>query len=458
MENVFSATNRLKHKISGYHPRYLKNFLRLWKKCLEEKNFEIKTRTVSIKRFYDPRHPGVYVLPGQEFLLFSEDDDFCEHIFPLYKVCLPFSSNFLYADLDQDSLIKEMMMNPALLRLSRISQLAYLVPPEKDDFSYSVYYFPPFFKHTRWHHSYLTALLAYVILARNGFPAAVTVPFVLAAGTHDIAIPAGGDSVVRIDPKILHEENNYAEVMRLSGLARKWKHEYAFDLSRAKTWIKNKHALGRFLDVVDKLSYVALDSLAVAREGIWELASFLKQKPLLMDVWQDIRFTNEDHFYFRNPGRLYDFLFLRALEHKYLLFHPRARSLDFLYTEYVGRLYRSGQIAKNDLITRDNDWLQSLLEKNFPDRFRVYVSPDELVSVKFSDPELRNRFCAGIKDREIDHLDDIKKFNLCLDWPVLHQGVFKTLREAINPRKVDDIEKIADDCAGYYVYLKKNNQ
>jgi hypothetical protein len=449
--------SRLKNKPIGYHPRYRQSFQRFVRDFRENGKDALKTRTVSIKKFFDCRHPEVYVLPGQEFLIFTEDDIFAEDIFLPYRITLPFSSCSFYVDLDHGGLFHDLMVNPALWRLSGISQLAFLVPPEKWELAETVYYLPPFFKHTRWHHSYLCALLAYVILARQGFKPEEIIPFVLAAGTHDIAIPAGGDSVIRIDPSNLHEEHSYNEVMLASGLAEKWRSKYGFNLGQAKNWVENRGVFGGFLDVLDKMSYTTLDCLALAREDLDVLTDFLSTRPLLMDAWQDIRFTPDHRFYFRHPGRLYDFLYLRALEHKHLLFHPRARALDFLHTKYVGRLYRSGAISKNDLIANNDLWLQAMLENNFPDQFHTYVSPDELDCYKFSTSAERETFITALTGRKVDHLDDIKKFNLCLDWLVLSEGKLKPLHEAIAPDKIAKIERIPRDCAGYYVYLEKTS-
>jgi len=115
----------------------------------------------------------------------------------------PFSSADFYVDLEEQGLFHEFGRSEAFSRLGGISQLGYLVPPrpEEWDKNVSIAYLLPQFSHTRWIHSLIAAILIEIVLARNGFSEKERGPVVLTAGCHDIAIPAGGDSVKRVDPK-----------------------------------------------------------------------------------------------------------------------------------------------------------------------------------------------------------------------------------------------------------------
>ena len=190
-------------------------------------------------------------------------------------------------------------------------------------------------------------MLAEVILARNDFSSKERAPIVLTIGCHDIATPAGGDSIKRIDPKELDEENNFYYILKRHGLIEKWKKHYGFDIKKACSWIKNKGIIGRLLDILDTISYVSLDCYYLGDIHNGTVRQYCLENPLFIDVWQDIQFTSDKkRFGFKSPNRLFTFLLARAYEHQELLLNPEARRLDFYLTKLTKPLYKKGIITK----------------------------------------------------------------------------------------------------------------
>ena len=167
-------------------------------------------RKLSLSTLFNPVHPEVFLIPRNRF--FHVVDEWDDDI-GFERTVFPFSSTDFYVDVDKEgSVFYEIVHNPAFQRLAGISQLGYLVPPRPKEWdkNVSIAYLTPQFPHNRWIHSLLVAIIMEAILARNGFSKEERIPVVLAAGFHDIATPAGGDSVKRVDPENLGEEENFA--------------------------------------------------------------------------------------------------------------------------------------------------------------------------------------------------------------------------------------------------------
>lgn len=444
----------------GQHPDFERNF----KECraraythFEEGQFDktIFGEEISLSSLADSRHPEVFVIPRDRYLFIVDEWD---DAIGFERVIFPFSSTDFYVDTEREGIFQELLKSDAFFRLGKIEQLGYLVPPrpEEWDKEIKVSYTAPQFHHTRWCHSLLTAILMELVLARNGFSKIERAPMVLAAGCHDIATPAGGDSVKRVDPEALGEVKNFAWVLKHHGLAERWSNQFGFDLSLATDWVKSKGAIGKLLNALDKISYVALDCyyLGLQREG--QIRDLCIRHPLIMDLWQDIRFTpHRTSFGFSEPERLFQFLLLKAYEYQEFLFNPYSRALDLFLKKMTQPLYEKGVITKKQLLTQGNDWLLQVLSEHYPQQIKWYIEPEELSWRKFSTPEKQQEFCSQMGDR-IDHLERITGFPTGLDWPVFHRQRKRivSLRQAISQKKIELLEEIVTSVQGYYVYFR----
>jgi hypothetical protein len=320
-----------------------------------------------------------------------------------------------------------------------------------------VHYALPLFSHTRWIHSWICAGMAEIILARNGFTLAERAPLVLAIAYHDVATPAGGDSVKRVDPGLLDEENNFAYVLGKHGLVERWSRLYGFDVNQASAWVKNLGVGGRLLDVIDKMSYVSLDCYYIGWMRNNEVGRHCLAHPLFMDVWQEIRFTpDKQRFAFTDPDRLYQFLLARAYVSQELYFSPRCRILDFELEHLVRPLFAKGLITKENLLDWDFTRLQLKLAEYYAQRevMPLFITPDDYCWQKFSNESEMTSFCAKL-DGTVYHTECLHGFDTCLDWPVFtdrSQTEIVPLITLLRPEQIRLMEKIKDSVSGYYVY------
>jgi len=301
----------------------------------------------------------------------------------------------------------------------------------------------------------LVAILIELILARNGFSQEERAPIVLTAGCHDIATPAGGDSIKRVDPKSLHEEEGFAWVLERHGLSQRWAEQFGFNLAVAKDWVKGKRLFGRLLDATDKLAYTALDCYYVGLQRPGQIRNLCLKYPLIMDVWQDIQFTpDRSRFFFTQTERLFQFLLLRAYEFQELLFNPYSRTLDLFLKKLVRPLYKRGIITKEQLLTQSDEWFERTLNKYYPQEIKCYIEPEELAWKKFATARERQEFCqkSGVK---VDHLERIAGFTTGLDWLTFKGGKIIPLRQAVSRTKVRLLEEVMASTRGYYVYYKR---
>lgn len=203
--------------------------------------------TAELSEFYSPRHPEVYLIPRDRYITVVDQWD---DALGYFELPVRFSSYNFYQDFDfEGGIFNELYHTDAFWRLGDISQLGYLHSPKPINFpaDVKIYYMTRQFPHTRWIHSLFTGMLAYVVLARNGFPLEQIKPFALAAACHDIAMPAGGDSVTRVDRQKLSEENNFSKIIKKNGLDKKWKKKFGFNLKEAEDWVRGHGAWGKLL-------------------------------------------------------------------------------------------------------------------------------------------------------------------------------------------------------------------
>ncbi|MDD5750321.1 MAG: hypothetical protein PHU56_01560 [Candidatus Pacebacteria bacterium] len=368
---------------------------------------------------------------------------------------LPFSSYDLLADVYEDTFFKELLGQP-FFRLGGISQLGYLVPPKPDNWKSdtAMIYPAPYFSHTRWAHSRLVAFLMEAILAKHDYTEQERLPVVLASAYHDIATPAGGDSVKRVDPAGLDEEENFEWALRHYGLAQRWSDEYGFDMEKAKGWVNGRELFGRVLDVVDRMAYTALDCYYVGSSRPCDVRSVGLKNPLTMDVWQDLKFNDgRSDFAFTDPDRLFHFLLFRAYEHKDLLTNPYSRAMDSLLQQLVKPLYDKGTITREQLLLGDDNWLNSVLQEHYPDKnVWCFIEPERLDWKKFDSLEELQTFCSGRK-QAVDHVEYMKGFDTGLSIGAHSDAKIVPVRDLLKDEQVGELEEISRQTKGYYAYF-----
>ncbi|MDD5144860.1 MAG: hypothetical protein PHW72_01935 [Candidatus Pacebacteria bacterium] len=442
----------------GRHPDFPGDFAARMAKAKEyfakgdfEKGTEIlEGKKLDLDKLRNPLHPLTYIIPSNEHICMADLED------PMGYVWLPFSSTDFYVEIDEEGIYHDLCNESAFLRLFGISQLGYLVSPRPQDLPNGecIYYLKPQFHHTRGTHSLQVAILMDVILARNGFKERA--PRILAAGCHDIGTPAGGDSVKRADPKNLDEEANFSYVMQRRGLARKWRKKYGFCLAEAQRMVNGFGPYGHLLDIIDKIAYTAVDCMYVGRERPEKIMNFCLKHPLVMDVWQDIKYSPEHGFVFSDPERMYDFLLLRAYEFQEFLYNPYSRGMDLYLKSKVQPLYDKGILTKEQLLRLTDFQLEGILDQHYHDE-EHYIVPDNLPCRKCQTQKEQDEFVEEISNGPgyiIDHTEHLTGFTSGLDWK-LEGG--SLLREALLKDKVELLEETVNSTKGYYVYYRSDN-
>lgn len=440
----------------GYHPNFERSYNEFWQRPSGNRLEDIEKIEVPLSRFVDSRHPEVFVIPRDRFIIILEMEG-GEPVGP-GRMILPFSSTDFCVDLEEEGLFYEFNRSEAFFRLMGISQLGYLVPPRPEEWDKSqlISYLRPTFHHSRWEHSLLAAVIMEVILARNGFPPEERNSVVLTAGSHDIAIPAGGDSVKRVDPKNLDEEKNFSWVLEHYGLTKRWAKQFGFNIALAQDWVRGKWMSGKLLDVVDKICYTALDCYHVGFQRPSQIRNFCLKHPLVMDVWQDIRFIpDHTNFAFSQPENLYWFLLLRAYEFQEFLYNPYSRALDLFLKKLTQPLYRAGIITKEKLLTCNDSWLEQILSQYYPEEIKWIIEPEEISWEKFETEKGQREFCAKLGNR-VDHAEHLVGPSTGLDWLVSDQGKIVPLRRVISQEKIKILEDVCASTRGYYVYYKRS--
>ena len=445
----------------GQHPKWKWSVRRQIKERKKNPDLDcLSGKKVYLSQFVDSQHSEVILIPRDRFIQVLDDiDDPDDPDLINPAMNFPFSSANFFVDLfnNTEGIFYQLASSGYFARLNSISQLGYLVPPRPDDWykDQKISFVTPPFSHTRWIHSLIVAILTDLVLARNGFSKKERAPVVLAAGCHDIAMPCGGDSTKRIDPKGLDEEENFFRAMHCyNDSVKYWTKKFDFDLVLAWQWVRGETAFGRLLNMADKICYTALDCFQLGIERPGKVRSLCLERPLIMDIWQDIKFTpDKTDVGFTNAERLFDFLLLRAYEFEELLYNPYSRTLDLFLKNLLKPLYKKGIITKEQLLAKNDAWLETTLNKYYPDKVKAYIEPDNFAFEKFLTKKEAKNFAKGCSG--FDHIDHVKKFSVGLDFPVLVKDKLVPIWRMITLDKKQLLEKISSTHEGYYVYYHR---
>lgn len=285
----------------------------------------------------------------------------------------------------EDSFIDRAINAFGLWRLNHVHQLGFLQDPDTTPEDRP---FQPRFMHTRFLHSLDVAALAATIVYNNQAffteRPSYAKTMVLAALTHDVLTPAGGDTTKSIDFAAFDEDIGYPEVLGYPAVARFLRVEDIDGQLLAAT-IRNEGPLGSVLDLVDKLGYISRDTINFegnrdTRIIPWDWRSPRRQivsestrTENLTGLWQSVK-VDEDGVVITDSDHLYRFLYARALMFQHLYTAPEARYQESLIARTIlSFLYDTGRLTRDWLLTRTDIELRREVGQLISERFFGYL-------------------------------------------------------------------------------------
>jgi hypothetical protein len=225
-------------------------------------------------------------------------------------------------------------------RLAGVRQLSMLQCPFEDENDQPVSNSGSIhFTHTRWAHTIDVYVLARLFAYNLRLSRPVRTDLFIAALTHDVATPAGGDAIKALHPTALDEEAHW---YRFVG-ARATELFTARKTTEARVWatVKNIGLAGQVLNLADRIGYCSRDAAAFAaidRDNCSQVRSLLTEQPQILHIWEDVRRVGE-LIYFTSARRFGQFALLRANLFAELYLHPQARSREqMLFQVLVGKM------------------------------------------------------------------------------------------------------------------------
>lgn len=307
----------------------------------------------------------------------------------IYKAvpCMPYTG--LGMVILEDGFLREVDEALGIARLGGIRQLASLHDPTVRSDSWRQ--FPQSFDHTRYVHSVDTCALASIIGTACGLAEQELTLLRLAAQSHDVLTPAGGDTIKDIDPEGLDEDHNYPEVFSKPGWP-KLRGKYGISEALLAETILGKGLLGSILDAADKLAYVGRDLSnflyqnppgTQVNEDFPELydriTALLNINPYPCSIW-DCAEKRDGQLVFTDADRLADFLRMRALMFRILYDNGSARFREAgLVIPLAKILYEDGTLTRKMLLAMNDMQLFDILNEKlgFPGRVMSVVSYSE---------------------------------------------------------------------------------
>jgi hypothetical protein len=263
-----------------------------------------------------------------------------------------------------------------LERLQGIRQLAFLHDPLAVDIHEpSIVLSGQLYPHTRYVHSHDVMALATLIGLNVGLTQPELNALRVAALTHDVLTPAGGDMIKLVDPVAFDEDLHYPAFIR--DLCLKHSNEwqilrtvYRVDAQLLAETVQGNGTLNALLDIADKIAYVARDAACFAERGreigpvgdpigLRIVKSLLERSPYVCDLWDTVELVR-DKPVFRDPDRLADFLHLRARLFRHFYYYHGARFLEYTVGKVVVQyLYDQHLITREDLLKHQDHWLET---------------------------------------------------------------------------------------------------
>lgn len=234
------------------------------------------------------------------------------------------------------------------------------------------------FGHTRYMHSLMVMSIASLIGRQVGLSEYDLRHLQIAALTHDVLTPAGGDSIKPIDFKAFDEDIHYPEIFRNNPEWEAVRDRFGLDEGLLSATVLGEGVLGHILDIADKTAYTAHDveeylmgdhdprtfRSIIAPESVLSIFD-LKQSlgSGSCGLWDKVALI-DGRIVITDAEKLVGFLKLRALMFRHLYYNPLARyreqMLAFLILE---PLYHTGTITREMLLRMNDSGLDDYLSK-----------------------------------------------------------------------------------------------
>ncbi len=263
---------------------------------------------------------------------------------------------------EEGGLMEDAFHTFRLGRLGNIRQLAYLHDPLSEGLAMR-------FDQTRYCHVLDVMALATIMASRNGLPKREIRTLRVAAFTHDVLTPAGGDTTKTVDRKAFDEDLHYEEAFERFA-AEPFLRRHRLSKKRLVDVIHNRGVLGKLLDLADKIAYVGRDAESyihrvhptVFRERERYPPSYrrlrklvFREFPAVCGLWDSV-VVDGDRVIVTDGERLGAFLELRARLFRDLYYSPAARFLEHTVASVIIRdLYETGILTRERLLTME-DW------------------------------------------------------------------------------------------------------
>lgn len=361
---------------------------------------------------------------------------------------IPYSSmSFLFNEKNFGPAFFE-IHEPEIARQKRISQLQGLTHPilsSSVQAHQGCFWFT--FPHTRFDHAIRMIPVIKSISSVAGYSERFIRKLVLVGLSHDAPTPANGDATMRIDRNRFSEVLNYKDFMIETGIARKWKKKYGFDVNEAHSWVAGEGEGGKLIKAIDWHSYTALDAFYLGSKKPDEIQRLLKNHRFIMDVARDIRVI-KDGLYFVDVMRLFRFLKLRALLSAELYFNPKCRKLEQMFSSETEKLLEQKKISAEDLRFKDDAWLNDVVRKEKPHSW--CTKPQEADFKRFETEDELNAFCEH--NTSVFNREQIKSFKTGLHMLVMHKDKIVPLADALPAHRIDELENLSRKREGWYAY------
>lgn len=274
-----------------------------------------------------------------------------------------------------DDLIHKVSSALNVFRLGQIRQLGFLHDPVMNELVDDCSGIGMLFEHTRYMHSLTVMATASLMSLNCGLNDHDMLHLRVAALTHDVLTPAGGDSIKFIDPDAFDEDAHYPEIFKNNPEWDRVRVRFSLDEELLAEIVRGEGILGRLLDLADKTSYVAHDLDAYMMDNDPRTFQYFKSPASIMEIWRfqsgaghplcnlwDCVVIKNDQVVVTDGGRLAEFLKLRALMFHHLYYNPKARYREqMLGILIVEPLYRKGVITREQLIKTNDQTLYGVL-------------------------------------------------------------------------------------------------
>lgn len=274
-------------------------------------------------------------------------------------------------------LIHEVCIALDVFRLAHIRQLGFLHDPVINEAAADSG-MGMRFGHTRYMHSLMVMSTASLIGRQVGLSEHDLRHLQVAALTHDVLTPAGGDSIKPINFKAFDEDTHYPEAFQNNPKWEAVRNRFGLDEELLAATVRGEGILGHILDIADKTAYTAHDveeylmgdrdprtsRNIIAPESIISIFDLKQQLGNgSCGLWGKVALI-DGQIVITDTKKLIGFLRLRALMFRHLYYNPLARyreqMLAFLILE---PLYHAGMITREILLSMNDSDLDDYLSK-----------------------------------------------------------------------------------------------